>query len=113
MNYFSSKFKLGILGGGQLGKMILYSTRKFDIYTCVLDPSKDAPARLACDEFNVGDLLDYDTVIDFGKKVDILTIEIENVNVNALEKLENNGIKVYPSAKTLKTIQHKAHQKLF
>lgn len=113
MNYFSSKFKLGILGGGQLGKMILYSTRKFDIYTCVLDPSKDAPARLACDEFNVGDLLDYDTVIDFGKKVDILTIEIENVNVNALEKLENNGIKVYPSAKTLKTIQNKAHQKLF
>ncbi|MCA0153989.1 5-(carboxyamino)imidazole ribonucleotide synthase [Winogradskyella vincentii] len=113
MNYFSSKFKLGILGGGQLGKMILYSTRKFDIYTCVLDPSKDAPARLACDEFTVGDLLDYDTVIDFGKKVDILTIEIENVNVDALEKLENDGVKVYPSAKTLKTIQNKAHQKLF
>lgn len=113
MNYFSSKFKLGILGGGQLGKMILYSTRKFDIYTCVLDPSKDAPARLACDEFTEGDLLDYDTVIDFGKKVDILTIEIENVNVDALEKLENDGVKVYPSAKTLKTIQNKAHQKLF
>ncbi|WP_411896026.1 5-(carboxyamino)imidazole ribonucleotide synthase [Winogradskyella sp. A2] len=113
MNYFSSKFKLGILGGGQLGKMILYSTRKFDIYTCVLDPNKDAPARLACDEFTVGDLLDYDTVINFGKNVDILTIEIENVNVEALEKLENEGVKVYPSSKTLKTIQNKAHQKLF
>jgi 5-(carboxyamino)imidazole ribonucleotide synthase len=113
MNYFSSKFKLGILGGGQLGKMILYSTRKFDIYTCVLDPNKDAPARLACDEFTVGDLLDYDTVIHFGKNVDILTIEIENVNVEALEKLENEGVKVYPSPKTLKTIQNKAHQKLF
>ncbi|MCT4629820.1 5-(carboxyamino)imidazole ribonucleotide synthase [Winogradskyella sp.] len=113
MNYFSSDFKLGILGGGQLGKMILYNTRKYDVYTCVLDPSKDAPARLACDEFTVGDLLDYDTVVNFGKNVDVLTIEIENVNVDALETLEDKGIKVFPSAKTLKTIQNKAHQKLF
>ncbi|MBV7270291.1 5-(carboxyamino)imidazole ribonucleotide synthase [Winogradskyella luteola] len=113
MNYFSSDFKLGILGGGQLGKMILYSTRKFDVYTCVLDPSKDAPARLACDEFSVGDLLDYDTVVNFGKKVDVLTIEIENVNVDALETLEDEGVKVFPSSRTLKTIQNKAHQKLF
>lgn len=113
MNYFSSNFKLGILGGGQLGKMMLYHTRKYDIYTCVLDPSKDAPARLACDEFFVGDLLDYETVVNFGKKVDVLTIEIENVNVEALETLEKKGIKVYPSAKTLRTIQNKATQKLF
>jgi len=113
MNYFSSNFKLGILGGGQLGKMMLYHTRKYDIYTCVLDPSKDAPARLACDEFFVGDLLDYETVVNFGKKVDVLTIEIENVNVEALETLEKEGIKVYPSAKTLRTIQNKATQKLF
>jgi len=113
MNYFSSDFKLGILGGGQLGKMMLYNTRKFDIYTCVLDPSKDAPSRLACDEFTVGDLLDYDTVVNFGKKVDVLTIEIENVNVDALETLEDNGVKVFPSSKTLRTIQNKATQKLF
>lgn len=113
MNYFSSNFKLGILGGGQLGKMILYHTRKYDIHTCVLDPSKDAPARLACDEFSVGDLLDYETVVNFGKQVDILTIEIENVNVEALETLEKEGIKVYPSARTLRTIQNKATQKLF
>jgi 5-(carboxyamino)imidazole ribonucleotide synthase len=113
MNYFSSNFKLGIIGGGQLGKMILYHTRKYDIHTCVLDPSKDAPARLACDEFFVGDLLDYETVVNFGKKVDVLTIEIENVNVEALETLEKEGIKVYPSAKTLRTIQNKATQKLF
>ncbi|MDG4716895.1 5-(carboxyamino)imidazole ribonucleotide synthase [Winogradskyella marincola] len=113
MNYFSSNFKLGILGGGQLGKMILYHTRKYDIHTCVLDPSKDAPARLACDEFSVGDLLDYETVVNFGKQVDILTIEIENVNVEALETLEKEGIRVYPSAKTLRTIQNKATQKLF
>ncbi|OZV66889.1 5-(carboxyamino)imidazole ribonucleotide synthase [Winogradskyella aurantia] len=113
MNYFSSNFKLGILGGGQLGKMMLYHTRKYDIYTCVIDPSKDAPARLACDEFRVGDLLDYDTVLDFGKHVDVLTIEIENVNIDALETLEDEGIKVFPSAKTLRSIQNKAQQKLF
>ena len=112
-NYFSSDFKLGILGGGQLGKMMLYHTRKFDIYTCVLDPSKDAPSRLACDEFTIGDLLDYDTVVNFGKKVDVLTIEIENVNVDALEALESEGINVYPASKTLRTIQNKAQQKLF
>lgn len=113
MNYFSSNFKLGILGGGQLGKMLLYNTRKFDIYTCVLDPSNEAPCKIACNEFEQGDLMDFDTVYKFGKKVDVLTIEIENVNVDALEKLEKEGIKVYPSAKTLRTIQNKAKQKLF
>ncbi|WP_458627574.1 5-(carboxyamino)imidazole ribonucleotide synthase [Winogradskyella sp. PC D3.3] len=113
MNYFSSNFKLGILGGGQLGKMMLYDTRKFDIYTCVLDPSPEAPSRLACDEFTVGDLLDYDTVINFGKQVDVLTFEIENVNVDALETLEKQGVKVFPSSKTLRIIQNKATQKLF
>lgn len=113
MNYFSSNFKLGILGGGQLGKMLLNDTRKFDIYTCVLDPSSEAPSKIACNEFYQGDLMDFDTVYQFGKKVDILTIEIENVNVDALEKLEREGIKVFPSAKTLRTIQNKAKQKLF
>lgn len=113
MNYFSSQFKLGILGGGQLGKMMLYDTRKFDIYTKVIDPSADAPSRLACDEFTQGDILDYDTVLNFGRQVDVLTFEIENVNVDALETLEQEGIKVYPSSKTLRTIQNKATQKLF
>lgn len=113
MSVFSSKFKLGILGGGQLGKMLLYSTRKFDIHTCVLDASNEAPAKLACNEFYQGDLLDYDTVVNFGRQVDTLTIEIENINVDALETLESEGIKVYPSAKTLRTIQNKAKQKLF
>ena len=113
MNYFSSDFKLGILGGGQLGKMLLYETRKYDIYTSVLDSSNDAPCKIACNEFHKGDLLDFDTVYNFGKKVDVLTYEIENVNVSALEKLEKEGIKVYPSSKTLKVIQNKATQKLF
>ena len=113
MNYFSSNFKLGILGGGQLGKMLLNDTRKFDIYTCVLDSNKDAPGRIACNEFYQGDLMDFDTVCNFGKRVDVLTIEIENVNVDALEALEKKGIKVYPTSKTLRTIQNKAKQKLF
>ena len=113
MNYFSSNFKLGILGGGQLGKMLLYNTRKFDIYTCVLEASNEAPCKIACDEFHLGDLLDYDAVYNFGKQVDVLTIEIENVNIDALEALEKEGIKVYPAAKTLRRIQNKATQKLF
>lgn len=113
MNYFSSDFKLGILGGGQLGKMLLTETRKFDIYTCVLDPSNEAPCKIACNEFTQGNLMDYDTVFNFGKQVDVLTIEIENVNVDALHDLEKEGVKVYPPAKSIATIQNKAKQKLF
>jgi 5-(carboxyamino)imidazole ribonucleotide synthase len=113
MNYFSSDFKIGILGGGQLGKMMLYYTRMFDIHTIVLDPSADAPASLACNEFQQGDLMDYQTVLDFGRQTDLLTIEIENVNVDALEQLEKEGKTVYPQARVLKTIQNKAKQKLF
>jgi 5-(carboxyamino)imidazole ribonucleotide synthase len=112
-NYFSSDFKLGILGGGQLGKMLLYETRKFDIHTKVLEISTDAPSKIACDEFILGDLMNFDDVYNFGKKVDVLTIEIENVNLDALEKLEDEGLKVYPPTKTLRTIQNKARQKLF
>jgi 5-(carboxyamino)imidazole ribonucleotide synthase len=113
MDYFSSDFKLGILGGGQLGKMLLYETRKFDIYTLVMDPSDKAPCRIGCNEFTVGDLMDFDSVYNFGKKADVVTIEIEHVNVEALEKLEEEGVKVYPSSKTLEIIQNKARQKLF
>ncbi len=112
-NYFSSDFKLGILGGGQLGKMLLTETQKFDIYTCVLETSKDAPCANICDEFHIGSLLDFDTVYQFGKKVNTLTFEIENVNVDALEQLEKEGVHVYPSSKTLRTIQNKAIQKAF
>ncbi|UCD61340.1 MAG: 5-(carboxyamino)imidazole ribonucleotide synthase [Flavobacteriaceae bacterium] len=113
MNFFSSDFKLGILGGGQLGKMLLYETRKFDIYTKVLDASPEAPCKIACNEFVVGNLMDFDAVYNFGKEVDLLTIEIENVNIDALEKLEEIGKKVYPSSRVLRIIQNKAKQKLF
>ncbi len=113
MNFFSSDFKLGILGGGQLGKMMLYETRKFDIFTKVLEASDDAPSKIACNEFVKGELLDFDAVYNFGKTVDVLTIEIENVNLNALEKLEKEGTKVYPPTRALRIIHNKATQKLF
>src|SRR5690606_10528420 len=105
--------KLGILGGGQLGKMLLSETRKFDIQTYVLDPSDEAPCVIACNKFYQGDLMDFETVYEFGKKVDILTIEIELVNTEALERLEQEGVKVYPSPATLKQIQNKGFQKDF
>ncbi|MDN3676465.1 5-(carboxyamino)imidazole ribonucleotide synthase [Flavobacterium paronense] len=113
MNYFSSDFKLGILGGGQLGKMLLAETRKFDIQTYVLDPSMDAPCQFGATHFFIGDLMDYDTVYEFGQKVDLLTIEIENVNLDALDTLESEGFEVYPSPKTLRLIQNKGVQKDF
>ena len=113
MNFFSSDFKLGILGGGQLGKMLLTETRKFDIQTYVLDPSNDAPCKIACNKFFQGSLMDFEIVYNFGKQVDILTFEIELVNLEALEKLENEGLKVFPSPKTLRLIQNKGIQKEF
>ncbi|MBP4141439.1 5-(carboxyamino)imidazole ribonucleotide synthase [Flavobacterium sp. P4023] len=113
MNYFSSDFKLGILGGGQLGKMLLFDTRKFDIQTYILDPSDEAPCKIACDTFIQGDLMDFQTVYNFGKLVDVLTFEIELVNLEALIKLEEEGLKVYPSPKTLQLIQNKGVQKDF
>lgn len=112
-NYFSSNFTLGILGGGQLGKMMGYETRKFDIKTHVLDPSAEAPFKISCDHFEQGDLMDYDTVYNFGKQVDVLTFEIEGVNIAALAALEEEGVKVFPSAATLQNIQDKGIQKNF
>lgn len=111
--YFSSPFTLGILGGGQLGKMLLYETRKWDIKTKVLDPSEEAPCKIACNTFVQGDLMDYQTVYDFGQEVDILTIEIENVNIKALEALQADGKTIYPQPQVLKIIQNKATQKQF
>lgn len=113
MSFFSTHKTLGILGGGQLGKMLLYTTRKWDIKTHVLDPSDEAPSKVACDYFEVGDFKDYQTVYDFGKKVDVLTFEIEHVNLDALKQLEKEGVHVYPSAATLELIQNKSTQKDF
>jgi 5-(carboxyamino)imidazole ribonucleotide synthase len=113
MGYFSGEKTIGILGGGQLGKMLLTTTRQWDIQTKVMDPSFEAPARLACNRFVQGDLMDYEAVVAFGKDIDILTIEIENVNADALAHLEKQGVRVYPQAQVLKIIQNKCHQKEF
>ena len=110
---FSSKQTLAILGGGQLGKMMLVKCRQWDVFTKILDPSSTAPARLLADDFVVGDLMDYQTVVDFGQQADVVTIEIENVNINALYSLEKQGKKVYPKPATLEIIQSKARQKQF
>lgn len=112
-NYFSSDFKLGILGGGQLGRMLLAETQKFDIHTAVLESNKNAPCAAICNEFVVGNLLDFDAVYNFGKKVDLLTIEIENINLDALDRLEAEGLKIFPKPKDLRIIQSKAIQKKF
>ena len=112
-NYFSSDFKLGVLGGGQLGRMLLTETQKFDIYTSILDSSIEAPCAQICNEFHQGNLLDFDTVYNFGKRVDLLTIEIENVNIDALDRLEKEGLSIYPSPKSIRIIQNKATQKNF
>ncbi|MEJ8801466.1 5-(carboxyamino)imidazole ribonucleotide synthase [Pontibacter sp. H249] len=105
--------KLGILGGGQLGRMLMQAGLDFNIYTLVLDPDENAPCKHICNEFFTGSFRDFDTVYNFGKKCDILTIEIEHVNADALEKLEQEGVKVYPDAQTVRTIQDKGLQKDF
>ncbi|MGB5980852.1 MAG: 5-(carboxyamino)imidazole ribonucleotide synthase [Nonlabens sp.] len=110
---FSSDFRLGILGGGQLGKMMLYTTRKWDILTFVMDKDDTAPSFQGCDVYFEGDITDYEAVMEFGQQVDALTIEIENVNVQALQDLEDKGVAVSPNAKTLNLIKSKAVQKQF
>jgi len=112
-NYFSSDFRLGVLGGGQLGRMLLTETQKYDVYTVILDGAKNAPCAEICNEFHHGSLMDFQTVYDFGKKVDLLTIEIEHVNIDALKQLQKEGLKIFPQPEVLEIIQHKGRQKDF
>lgn len=109
----SLKKKLGILGGGQLGKMLINVTRKWSIQTYILDPNPNCPASKCCDLFFRGDFNKYEDVYNFGKKVDIITIEIEHVNVEALYKLEKEGVTVYPTPSNIELIQNKGVQKDF
>tara|TARA_B100000768_G_scaffold70326_1_gene67491 strand:- start:2938 stop:4092 length:1155 start_codon:yes stop_codon:yes gene_type:complete len=113
MNFYTAHNKLGILGGGQLGKMLINEANKLNISCKVMDSNKEAPCSKLVDNFVVGDLLSYDDVYNFGKNVEVLTIEIENVNTDALKKLEEEGVKVYPSSANIKTIQNKSVQKEF
>src|SRR6478736_3013939 len=109
---FYQNFKLGILGGGQLGRMLIQAGIDFNIDFSTLDPDPLAPCRSLA-EFSVGKLTDYNTVLDFGKSCDLITIEIENVNTEALKALEKLGKKVYPQPHVIELIQDKRLQKEF
>ncbi|CAM2011141.1 5-(carboxyamino)imidazole ribonucleotide synthase [Acanthopleuribacter pedis] len=111
--YWSSSFTLGILGGGQLGKMLLDETARLDIHTAVLDPSAEAPSVGRTNRFVQGKLMDYQTVLDFGRSVNLVTCEIEHINIDALRQLEKEGIPVRPSPEIFATVGNKAHQKAF
>jgi 5-(carboxyamino)imidazole ribonucleotide synthase len=113
MKAFYKDFRLGILGGGQLGRMLIQACPNLDVDTAVLDPSNLAPCCNLAGEFIQGDLNDFDSVYAFGKKVDLLTIEIENVNVEALYQLEKEGLPVYPQPRVIEIIQDKRKQKQF
>lgn len=113
MKAFYGDLKLGILGGGQLGRMLIQESINYNITTYVLDPDVDAPCKDICKKFVQGSLTDFETVYNFGKQVNVLTIEIEKVNVDALEKLEKEGIIVYPQSRVIRLIQDKGVQKQF
>lgn len=111
--YMFKQIKLGILGGGQLGRMMIQAAIELDIYVGVLDPDPNAPCSFLAHEFTEGDFRDYETVLGFGRKFDTVTIEIEQVNVEALKKLQEEGIKVYPEPEVLEIIKDKRIQKQF
>jgi 5-(carboxyamino)imidazole ribonucleotide synthase len=112
MNNNFHQQQLGILGGGQLGRMLIQSATDFNIQLSVLDPDPQAPCSTIA-SFNTGKLTDYDTVMQFGKGCDILTIEIENVNTKALKDLVSKGKKVFPQPEIIELIQDKRTQKQF
>jgi 5-(carboxyamino)imidazole ribonucleotide synthase len=105
--------KIAMLGGGQLGRMLIQSGINLNLQISVLDPDKNAPCKNLVGKFQQGDLMDEKTVYEFGKKADIITIEIEHVNIKALKKLEQEGKKVYPQPDIIEMIQDKGLQKMF
>ncbi len=110
---FSTTQKIGVLGGGQLGKMLCLAAAEWDFKTYILDASPDYPAGQVCSEFTAGDFNVYDDVLAFGRDKDILTIEIEHVNTDALRELERLGKTVHPSPRALDLIKDKGLQKEF
>jgi 5-(carboxyamino)imidazole ribonucleotide synthase len=108
-----SDLKLGILGGGQLGRMLIQEAINYNLTTLVLDPDTDAPCKHIANYFECGSITDFDTVYNFGKKADIITIEIEKVNIEALEQLEKEGKQVFPQSRVIRLIQDKGVQKQF
>ena len=113
MNKTIQQINIGILGGGQLGRMLIQHAINLNLNISVLDPDKNAPCKHLVKKFTLGNLNDFDTVYDFGKDKDLITIEIENVNVEALKALEKEGKKVYPQPHIIEMIQDKGLQKMF
>jgi 5-(carboxyamino)imidazole ribonucleotide synthase len=105
--------KIGILGGGQLGKMLLQAAANYPVETFVMENDDDCPAAHLCHHFTKGDIKNFDDVYRFGNGLDAITIEIESVNEDALEKLENEGVKIYPRPSALRIIKNKITQKQF
>jgi len=108
-----SELKLGILGGGQLGRMLIQEAINYNVSTLILDPDPDAPCKSLANYFECGSITDFDTVYNFGKKADLITIEIEKVNIEALEQLEKEGKLVFPQSRVIRLIQDKGIQKQF
>ncbi len=104
---------IGILGGGQLGRMLIQNAVNYNLNISILDPDKNAPCKDLVKTFVNGSLTDYNTVYKFGKDKDLITIEIENVNIEALKKLEQEGKQVYPQPHIIEMIQDKGLQKMF
>ncbi|MDB5277786.1 MAG: 5-(carboxyamino)imidazole ribonucleotide synthase [Ferruginibacter sp.] len=115
MIYFAamSTKKIGILGGGQLGRMLLQAAANYPVDTFVMENDAACPAAHLCHQFTKGDITNFDDVYNFGKGMDAITIEIENVNEDALELLQKEGVKIYPSPAALKIIKNKILQKQF
>lgn len=111
--FFNNKKTLGIIGGGQLGKMLLQAANTWNIYTKVLASDKEGSSLLSCNEFQLGNLQEYDAVYNFGKGCDVITIEIEHVNVDALCQLKKEGVTVHPDPSALQIIKDKGLQKQF
>jgi 5-(carboxyamino)imidazole ribonucleotide synthase len=112
-HFYHPDFKLGILGGGQLGRMFIQEAINFDVSVYIMDESEVAPSRELANHFTFGSITDYNDVYNFGKDKDVLTIEIENVNVEALYQLEKEGVKVFPQPRVIEMVQDKGVQKQF
>lgn len=111
--FYSDSFKLGILGGGQLGRMFIQDAINFHVNVYILEQGINSPASASAYHFTDGDIKDYETVYNFGKDKDVITIEIENVNIEALKQLEKEGVKVFPQPHIVEMIQDKGAQKEF
>ena len=112
-SFISEDQTLGVLGGGQLGRMLIQSAIDFNLNVHVLDPNPQAPCHAIATRFTAGSLTDFETVYAFGQDCDLLTIEIENVNTAALKKLRDEGTPVYPEPEVIELIQDKREQKQF